>query len=150
MVTYIGGSSPTDYVSDHATPASATYCWNLQGAQVRLQQPDPPLSYLQMESGQTFATLGYKIAHIATISYNIKNSTDYQNFIKAVGYWRKNSSTLYLNVENEWNINLAQYADYSSPTTLTDWTGFLRDLTYSRGANIVEVRAKFVLATNLT
>jgi hypothetical protein len=136
MVTNIGSTSNKIVISDHATPASGTYAWYI-----------PAESYegtWQMEfisgtrqatpAGQAIGEKGYILDMVKRFrNISITNNTDWQNLLKALHYWEKNSTKLYLSVQNEWASNLALTGTYATPTTLVQFTGKLqnlRDLVY--------------------
>jgi len=149
MVTNIGDSSKLNYISDHATPASATYCWYFERAQISFRDPSKPTTYEVTPGGETIAALGFTIGDFAAIIDKIETSADYLNLLKAFGYWKKERKLLYLVYKNEWDTNLAQYSDYDTPTTLVGWTGFLTDKLKKPMPLHIDVSCKFKLATQV-
>lgn len=128
VVVSIGNTSAKIIISDNATPASGTYAWYIEAEFVRFlnKMPYYDKMYQSHPSGitrgikQFMLDMGWSFQGI-----KITNSTDWDNLLKAFGYWEKNNSKLYLSVKNEWDSNLATIGTYAAPTTLAQQTGQL-------------------------
>lgn len=146
MVTYIPMSNYTNYktiVSDHATPSSGTYAWYFTNEKPKMNWVMSSLIKIANFFGITLSKKGYKLDAVWNLETILSNFTDYENMLKAVHSWEKNSTMLYLNVQNEWGSNLALTGSYAAPTTLTQMKGHLSDLNIDVGSNSVGIRLKF-------
>jgi hypothetical protein len=141
------GDVSTDYICDHAIPASSTYRWYLKSAKIKFNEPDKPLGFIVQETGITQVITGFTIGDFAQIVYDFKTFTHYSNWKKARGYWRKYGKKLYLVVKNQWGNNVAIYSPYDDPTTLKDWTGFISNIITDRGPYFMRSVCRFILAT---
>jgi Asp-tRNA(Asn)/Glu-tRNA(Gln) amidotransferase B subunit len=129
MVTNIGNTSANCNISDHATPASATYAWYIEGQRYTW------LEKLPLEVDEDLAldlNNGFKmfqnIKSFEFDSIEITNVTDFDNLKKAIAYWEKNNTLLYISIKNGWGYELATWGTISAPTTLSRITGCLTDM----------------------
>lgn len=150
VVTYIPATGYTNYktiVSDNATPASGTYVWYFTAPLPKGLLPLKELVEIDEATAVKVIKKGYYMNEIWNLETVITTYTDYENMLKAIGTWEKASTLLYLNVQNEWNNNLAVYPSYATPTTLVQVRGTLSNLQREPHANGVLVRIQFKQST---
>lgn len=146
VVTTIGNTAAKIIISDHATPASGTYAWYIEAALPRMGNRMPYYDKMAQNHPNAISR-GIKQMIIDMVwviqGAKITSSTDWDNLMKALGYWEKNNTTLYLSVKNEWDSNLAQFGTYAAPTTLAQITGQLMNFFAKPLAAMVEVSVDF-------
>lgn len=136
MVTSIGDSSNyTILIADNPTPASAQYAWYIACDPERtltlgFLKGSKIVSPLNTKTGSklfqhddNWDLKDIKIIKVGASSF----VTEYQNLLKAFGYWENNDSLLYLFCYTMIGstTNLATYGTPAAPTTLTQLTGKL-------------------------
>ena len=130
VVVNIGETDAKTIISDNATPASGVYAWYIKeksgvGAEARKALVDVELA-ANVSLKKKFYDLAAKFA---IVGEHIRKQADWENLKDALDYWESNDILLYLNVQNDWGINLmtrATKADAAAlPITQVGWTGKL-------------------------
>ena len=144
MVTWIGSSSAKVIISDNATPANGTYALGITPERVKGKDGLPFLQGTDIDSpgGIGIGNKAFIIKALYTFSnFDIASYSDWENLLKAIGTWEKNSTVLYLSVKNEWGSELAYKSTYSTPTTLVLWRGKSINLDWEVLANSVRINS---------
>ena len=146
MTTDIGDTDSDNYIIDD----TSTYRWYLKGASIALLFGDKEFEYQVLEGGISQVTRGYSLDYKAKITYTFTSSTHYQNWCKARAWWKANAAVITLIVKNDRAVNLAVYSTEAAPTTLVDWTGYLKNnLIPTRTPSSPTVNCEFILATDM-
>lgn len=144
VATAIGSSSEIVRIGDHATPGSGTYELYIP-AKFRFNWPDDWIenTNIQGQGGNNVAEHGF----ILDMEYvfemvPIQTWATYEALRKALFYWSKNDSLLYLSIKPQGfaTNSIAVGATFAAPTTLTTFSGKIRDYTeqnwHSNGCDI--------------
>jgi len=140
MVTNIGNTDDKIIISDNATVASSTYAWYLPASTYDGKWPLGPIGKSRVLCTDGTATGTSSLT--ADIVKNFREIpmtswTNYSNLQKALAYWSKKDSLLYLSFKSDGTNNVAVVAHFadvnttSGAVTLSQFTGKLRN--YSEG-----------------
>lgn len=148
MTTTIGNSTEICRIGDSATPGSGTYQWYLPPS-YRFAWPDPDVDGTQID-GQGGIQVGSK-GFILNMQYifdgvPILTYTNHANLRKALFYWSKNTSLLYLTIKPDGYAtnNIAVAATFAAPETLIGFTGRIYDYVESeQKSNNVKISFRF-------
>lgn len=143
IVPAVGYADRKTVVSDHATPASGTYAWYFDNPLPKRQWPMKALTKVESAAGITQMMKGYTLNSVYALETTIDNDADYENVQKMLNYWEAHNTFLYLDIQNEWNVNLAKYGTYAAPTTLVQMRGKLADYSEDIMASEIKIKIKF-------
>jgi len=133
----IGNSANKIHISDNATVGNGVYRWYIPGSW-NSNWPMKPTYKQTVPAGKSMLRKGYSLDESYSFSdIPIDSFTDYQNLLKALHYWEKNSSKLYLWIQTDGfgANNLAVLGTYAAPDTITtQFTGKLINFKKKGGA----------------
>ena len=151
MVTWIGKDDSKIVVSDNATPSSGTYAWGcVMDKPVKGHLPFAPMTQIITTGGKNERIEQLKLEGSCKLGLLLENNTDWQNWLKSLGTWKKNKTKLFLSIKNEWDSNLMLIPDATTPTTLNQWTGGVENFLFTLLPNTNQVEFAFVIAITFT
>lgn len=132
VATTIGNTAAIIILSDNATPGSGTYAWYIAG-KFQFIWGDKFIESNEELDGMGGVTTGTK-GLVLDMEYRFDSVpvvgwTDYENLRKALFYWSKNDTKLYLSIkpQNMSSNNIAVACTNVAPTTLIQFTTKIRD-----------------------
>lgn len=153
-VIEIGEDDAKTIIHDHATPASGVYIWYIKAKPETGIEPRTPLINTNIATGVNLKEKFYDLSAMYRIlGEHIRKKADWENLKDALDYWDSNNTRLYLNVQNEWGINLATRATKadaaSLPMTQLDYRGKLENFKWLPKPHEVEVSIEFHYTTTV-
>ena len=152
-VIEIGDTDAKTKIHDHATPASGVYIWYIKakpemGVERRAALVNKDLAAEVSLKEKFFdLTAVYRI-----VGEHIQTQARWENLKDALDYWESNNTRLYLDVQNEWGINLATRATKADaaalPMAQVGYRGKLENFKYLPKPNEVEVSIEFHYTTS--
>ena len=151
-VIEIGETDALTIIHDHATPASGVYIWYIKAKPEKGHERRAPLVNENIAAEVNLKEKFYDLTAVYRITgEHIRKQVDWENLRDALDYWEANNTRLYLDVQNEWGINLmtrATKADAKTlPMTQNAYRGKLENFIPFPKPNEVEVSIEFHYTT---